>query len=428
MGRLRSLTTLDLGNQRGLSTIPDSVADLALLRGMNLADCSGLTKLPDRLGQLQNLRILKLKRNEGLRQLPESLGNMTNLKQLDLSHCKNLRALPANLGDLQRLEKLNLTGCTSLRELPASLSRLPANCEILVPSNLAAQLRELRPSQRHAAQATGPGAAARPPLRRRPTALPPGPARPTHVPLPVANLRVAAWKERLAPHSEEDGAKRFSQWMDAVNTRGPRPGDAAKMETIVEAAATSAPLRAKLFTFATDHMHVQRNLETGVTMTHVLPGTFTSVRDAHDVYLAHMVSDSEHTPRDAAYALLGNAIRERYGHMPQAEAIRELAGDAPTGIARADRYAAPPWAALVAYVQAHDEEAQALATQGGGLISRMTEAADDSEINQGDLLDGNKTVKNAINMLMHDRYMAVATELLAQRAPARSPTINPALR
>ena len=431
MGRLRSLETLDLSSQRSLRTLPDSLADLAQLRELNLADCSKLTELPRQFGRLQSLTTLTLKRNDGLLRLPESLGNLTRLAQLDLSDCKNLQALPASMGDLQSLLKLDLTGCTGLRELPASLSQLPANCQILVPLGLQAQLRQLRPPRRRAGQATGAGAPARPRVRPRPAALPPRPARPAATPPPVTATQVAAWKERLAPFSREDGANRFSQWTDAVCRRqgegGLTDNGVAQMERIVQAASRSAPLRAKLFAFATEHVRVQRDMETGVTMNHVPAQTFMGVNEAHDVYLTHMVSDPRHASRHEAYALLREAVRERFGRMAPNEALLALAGRAPRGTP-SDRYSARPWPALAAYVQTHDKAGQDFATRGGDVIGALADASADGDIHEHDMLVGADTVKHAQAMLLHDRYLAVATALLGQRAPARTPALNPARR
>ena len=43
-------------------------------------------------------------------------------------------------------------------------------------------------------------------------------------------------------------------------------------------------------------------------------------------------------------------------------------------------------------------------------------------------LTGVDTVKNASNMLLHDRYLAVANELLASQAQAPALPFNPARR
>jgi hypothetical protein len=404
IGELRSLEKLGLRNQRSLSTLPDSLTDLHQLQDLNLAGCSTLTELPSRLDRLRNLKTLTLKRNQGLRHLPERLGKLARLEELDLKHCTNLQDLPANLWGLQQLKKLDLTGCTSLRELPESLRLLPANCQILVPHGLEAQLRDLRPPRRRA-------------------------ARPIHMPRPVADPRVTAWKERLAPYAEEGGANRFSQWMDAVS-QGPSGlsrRDAAKMERIVQAAGASAALRARLFDFAAAQVQLQRNPETGVTTTHTPATTFTGVNEAHDVYLAHMVSDPRHAAPDAARALLVETIHERYGSMAPAQAIQRLAGDAPTGT-EADRYASGPWPALVAYVQTHDEEGRAIAANGVAQLDHLGELSDARKINENEMLKGHANVQAANKLLMHERLAAVAAELLAYRSVERLPALTPALR
>ncbi|HET7865902.1 MAG TPA: hypothetical protein VFL86_15995, partial [Burkholderiaceae bacterium] len=381
---------------------------------LKLASCSSLTELPSALGRLENLRGLALKRNSNLTRLPDSLCDLHNLKTLDLSHCDKLQSLPANLGNLQRLQKLDLTGCTALQTLPASLAQLPARCEILLPYSLQAQLRQLRPPPRAAVpmRAAGPSTAARP-------------ERPAHVPRPAANARaqVAAWKERLAPFANEVDANRFAQWMDAVSRSNQghfSRHETARMDRIVQAASGSPALRTRLNAYAAEQVQLQRNAMTGMTMTEVPPTTHSTVEDLHDVYVAHVVADPRLATPDAAYALLRQSAREGFGHLGPRQGIQRLAGDRPAAEGRT-RFAAPPWPPLEAFVKTHDVEGRALAERGGDVIDALIDAGAAGDIGEYDMKTGVDAVKSANDMLLHDRYLAVARELLASTRPAADP-------
>lgn len=431
-GALRALEKLDLSSQRSLRTLPDSLTDLPGLRELNLTSCSSLTALPPLLGRLENLRSLTLKRNIELTRLPDSLCDLRNLKTLDLADCNKLQSLPDNLGNLQRLQKLDLSGCTALQTLPASLAQLPARCEILVPYSLRAQLRQLRPPPPRAAAplgAAGPSTAAGRGARPRPAALAARPERLAHAPRQAVNAaaQVAAWKERLAPFAHEEGANRFGQWMDAVSRHNQGQfsrSETARMDRIVQAASTSVALRTRLNAYAAEQVHLQRNEMTGMTMTHIPPTTYASVGDLHDVYVAHVMGDPRLATPEAAHAMLSEAARDRFGHLEPRQAIRQLAGDKPPPEGRG-RFTAAPWPALEAFVKTHDREGRALAERGGEVIEALIDASTEGDIGEYDMTTGVNTVKNANDMLLHDRYLAVAKQLLAPpQAPGRSPPLN----
>jgi len=127
-----------------------------------------------------------------------------------------------------------------------------------------------------------------------------------------------------------------------------------------------------------------------------------------------------------AYELLGSAARELFGHMDRDEAILRLAGSTPQ--AGRNRRAQGPWPVLAAYVLAHDEQGQALATRSGDVLNALSDAAVDGDLGEDDMLAGTRTVQEAHKVLLHDRYLAVANKLVRPQAPPRAPILNPARR
>lgn len=92
-----------------------------------------------------------------LRNYPPIFGGRAPLKRLILKDCSNLLTLPLDIHRLTQLEKLDLRGCVNLSRLPSLIAQLPANCIILVPPHLQAQLDQHRPVARPAEPGrTGP--------------------------------------------------------------------------------------------------------------------------------------------------------------------------------------------------------------------------------------------------------------------------------
>ncbi|HET7865903.1 MAG TPA: leucine-rich repeat domain-containing protein, partial [Burkholderiaceae bacterium] len=314
LGDLQSLRTLTLSRHRNLEAIPASLGSLWGLEKLDISHCPKLRSMPP-LDGLTSLQTLNLRANSGLVRLPEGLGLLADLTELQLQNCRNLVALPSDLGNLGKLQKMDLRGCTRLQALPDSLGRLPQSCRILVPQHLEEPLQAIR-SNRGRRPAAGPTEERRPAaLHRadpqdRPAAAPalrphPQPAAP-RAPLPQ-------WKRSLEPFAGEYGAEQFSQWMDAAWRRNGRLSAEAtkKMAQIVAAARESEAFRTKLFQFAAENVHVDRDLETGEIDPYEPPAAYTRVSEVHALLLEHRMSDLQGTTADEARSILGAALAER---------------------------------------------------------------------------------------------------------------------
>merc|ERR1712086_982107 len=90
-----------------------------LLNGLDVVACESLvikdnkilTVLPPNLGRLQSLTSLNLEKCIKLKELPSSLGELPSLTSLNLRSCDSLRELPPSLTELQSLTKLTLFRC-----------------------------------------------------------------------------------------------------------------------------------------------------------------------------------------------------------------------------------------------------------------------------------------------------------------------------
>nr|XP_027060856.1 probable disease resistance protein At4g27220 [Coffea arabica] len=97
-----------------IKRIPDSFfRHMCGLKVLNLELCKGITELPNSVADLVNLTALILKGCEGLRSVPP-LGKLKQLRELDLSWTK-IQDLPQGLESLVNLERLNLGNCRSFR-------------------------------------------------------------------------------------------------------------------------------------------------------------------------------------------------------------------------------------------------------------------------------------------------------------------------
>ncbi|MDS0760670.1 leucine-rich repeat domain-containing protein [Xanthomonas citri] len=127
----------------GITSLPASIANLQNLKSLKIRN-SPLSALGPAIHQLPKLEELDLRGCTALRSYPPIFGGSAPLKRLILKDCSNLLTLPLDIHRLTQLEKLDLRGCVNLSRLPSLIARLPANCIILVPPHLQAQLDQHR--------------------------------------------------------------------------------------------------------------------------------------------------------------------------------------------------------------------------------------------------------------------------------------------
>ncbi|WP_372359765.1 type III secretion system leucine-rich repeat domain-containing effector XopL [Xanthomonas axonopodis] len=140
----------------GIRSLPASIANLQNLKSLKIRNCP-LSALGPAIHHLPKLEELDLRGCTALRNYPPIFGGRAPLKRLILKDCSNLLTLPLDIHRLTQLEKLDLRGCVNLSRLPSLIAQLPANCIILVPPHLQAQLDQHRPVARPAEpERTGP--------------------------------------------------------------------------------------------------------------------------------------------------------------------------------------------------------------------------------------------------------------------------------
>ncbi len=127
----------------GIRSLPASIANLQNLKRLQVRN-SPLSTLGPAIHRLPKLEELDLQGCTALRNYPPIFGGSAPLKRLILKDCSNLLTLPLDIHRLTQLEKLDLRGCVNLSRLPSLIAQLPANCIILVPPHLQAQLERLR--------------------------------------------------------------------------------------------------------------------------------------------------------------------------------------------------------------------------------------------------------------------------------------------
>jgi len=88
------LTTVDIANCNGLTTLPPSLCKQATINTLNISRCHHLTILPDNLGDLCQLTTLNLDGNHRLQTLPDSLLKLPALQSLSLINNHRMTFLP----------------------------------------------------------------------------------------------------------------------------------------------------------------------------------------------------------------------------------------------------------------------------------------------------------------------------------------------
>jgi Leucine-rich repeat (LRR) protein len=118
IGLLSSLTSLSLGRNPLITSLPDEFADLQQLQELCLDDCSLSPDIPTPLLALSNLHELRLSNNH-IERLPENFGHLLGaLRILGLDH-NRLTHLPNSMSNLIHLTTL-LVRHNQLTSLPAN--------------------------------------------------------------------------------------------------------------------------------------------------------------------------------------------------------------------------------------------------------------------------------------------------------------------
>lgn len=151
MMQFRSLTALDVSNNKHLKTLPEDITRGMPLLDTFLARACGLEALPTSLGRLSSLTCLHVPLNK-LTVLPPSIGRLRRLTELDASGNASLIDLPEQMSQgCVRLQTIRLGECSGLN-LPNNLVELASLTSITVAARqvavAAAEVRELLESGR----------------------------------------------------------------------------------------------------------------------------------------------------------------------------------------------------------------------------------------------------------------------------------------
>ncbi|XP_056165298.1 disease resistance protein RPV1-like [Syzygium oleosum] len=121
-GNLQSLLTLDV-SYRQINKLTYSIGGLVKLTRLDLSSIY-IKELPDSIGKLQSLVELDLSQTR-ICHLPDSIGNLKQLKVLSMRGIRGLTKLPSAIGLVEKLEELDASGCYNLTgEIPEEIGRL----------------------------------------------------------------------------------------------------------------------------------------------------------------------------------------------------------------------------------------------------------------------------------------------------------------
>ena len=124
------VTTLQLGDNNLVGTIPAELGELTELRQLNVRFNNLNGSIPKELGQLVELQYLQIDGNELTGPIPPELGNLSKLEILELLRNGLMGDIPPELGQLTNFERLHLGRNQLTGEVPSELGDL-ANLKTL---------------------------------------------------------------------------------------------------------------------------------------------------------------------------------------------------------------------------------------------------------------------------------------------------------
>lgn len=140
LAQLSNLQTLDLSYNQ-LTTVPDFLTQLSNLQSLSIGR-NQLTAIPESIARLSNLHEFNIRSNQ-LTAIPDSIAHLTDLQRLDLSY-NRLTTIPDSLAQLSNLHHLDLS-YNQLTTIPDSLAQfsnlqhldLSSNQLTAIPDSLA---------------------------------------------------------------------------------------------------------------------------------------------------------------------------------------------------------------------------------------------------------------------------------------------------
>ena len=121
--RLTSLTSLNILDCKNLVCLPNTTCGFKFHGALNLSKCLRFKNLPENPWIIKGLWKLDLSRT-AIEGLPSSIEHLTNLTLLTLRHCVNLVRLPSTICSLKLLNSLDLFGCLKFDNLPENIGNM----------------------------------------------------------------------------------------------------------------------------------------------------------------------------------------------------------------------------------------------------------------------------------------------------------------
>ncbi|CAL8176243.1 unnamed protein product [Prunus armeniaca] len=117
VGFLHKLVKLSLTGCRSLTLFP-RIVNLKSLLKLNLEGCISLENFPEIMGKMESLTYLDLSKTS-IKELPSSsIRHFTSLKKLYLTGCEKLTNLPCSIYELQHVVEISLSKCSKLVTFP----------------------------------------------------------------------------------------------------------------------------------------------------------------------------------------------------------------------------------------------------------------------------------------------------------------------
>ncbi|KAI7994586.1 Receptor-like protein 35 [Camellia lanceoleosa] len=136
LGRLTSLTVLDLSSNDFNDSMSYSLCNLSSLVHLDLSHSSLIGAIPHCLGNLASLSILRLNTNYYLQgPIPSEMGNMTQLTELDLHNSGFQGPIPREMGNMTQLKELDLSQNLFECPIPSEMGNMTRLTELHLSSN-----------------------------------------------------------------------------------------------------------------------------------------------------------------------------------------------------------------------------------------------------------------------------------------------------
>ena len=123
IGKLNSLSALNLGDNELNGRIPTEIGKLVNLIDLNLSDNQLTGEIPIEIGKLVNLLYLSLNKNKLVGQIRAEIGQLVNLEWLNLSNNQLTGEIPTEIGKLN-LKILNLSNNQLTGKIPTEIGQL----------------------------------------------------------------------------------------------------------------------------------------------------------------------------------------------------------------------------------------------------------------------------------------------------------------